>query len=264
MTVLFVLAAAFYLLAASAFTSHLLGRREGALRLGRLALAAALLAHLGFIGVQWMSGMAPLADVRGALNLSGWLLGVGALLISVRSRFAIIGLVAAPVSLGLLIVSRLTPAGAIVSSAKVATVLGRVHIALVAAGVAIFGIAAAVAGIYLLQEGALRSKRVGALYRRTPPLASLDDAGRQLILIGFPIFTLAVVTGIIWGTRLPSVGIRPEYGLAAVTWTIFAGLILSRITVGWRGRRAALLTVTGFAVVMAVLLVFTGRRMLGG
>jgi ABC-type uncharacterized transport system permease subunit len=262
MNPLFVVAVFLYLAAASAFAACLLGRREGALRLGRFALAAALLVHLGFIGVQCAQGMNPLRDVRGALDLSGWLLGVGALLTSARSRYAVVGLVAAPVALGLLVVSRLTPAGAMAVSG--ATVLGRVHIALATAGVAVFGIAAAVAAIYLVQEAALRSKRVGAVYRRAPSLTSLDDAGRRLIMIGFPIFTLAVATGLLWVSRLPGVGIRPEHAVAGLTWTAFATLILARVTVGWRGRRAAVLTLVGFAAVVAVLLIYMVRRMLGG
>ena len=56
---------------------------------------------------------------------------------------------------------------------------------------------------------------------------------------------------------------RPEHALAGITWTIFAALILARVTVGWRGRRAALLTVAGFMVVVAVLVIYMGRRMLG-
>jgi len=263
MTPLFLIAALFYVVAASAFAAHLLGRHPSMLRLGRLALGAALLGHLGFIGLQCLHGMNPLRDVRGALDLSSWLLAVGALLISVRSRFAVVGLVAAPISLGLLVVSRLTPAGALVSPGS-ATLLGKAHIALVAAGVAIFGIAAAVAAIYLLQEAALRSKRVGALYRRTPSLTSLDDAGRRLILVGFPIFTFAVVSGLVWVTRRPGIGLRPEHAVAGLTWAIFAALILARVTMGWRGRRAAMLTVLGFLAVVGVLLIYMGRRVLGG
>jgi ABC-type uncharacterized transport system permease subunit len=264
MTPLFLLAALLYLIAAASFTAHLLGRREALLRIGRLALAAALLAHLGFIGLQCVHGMNPLRDVRGALDLSGWLLGVGALLVSMQPRFVVVGLVAAPVSLGLLVVSRLTPAGALAVTSGGATLLGRLHIALVAAGVAIFGVAAAVATIYLIQESALKSKRVSALYRKAPPLAALDDTGRRLISVGFPIFTLAVASGLVWMSRLPGVGIRPEHALAGITWSIFAALILARVTVGWRGRRAALLTLAAFALVVVVLLFYMGRRMLGG
>lgn len=263
MTPLFLLAGLLYLVAAAAFAAHLWGRREPLLRVGRLALAAALLVHLGFIGAQCVRGMNPLRDVRGALDLSSWLLALGAALTVTRSRYVIIGLTVAPVSLGLLVVSRITPAGAL-AGAGGASLLGRVHIALAAAGVAIFGIAAAVATIYLLQESALKSKRVSSLYRRTPALSSLDDAGRRLIMIGFPVFTLAVVSGIVWVSRLPGIGLRAEHAVAGLTWSIFAALILARVTVGMRGRRAALLTVVGFLAVVAVLLVYMGRRMAGG
>lgn len=265
MTPLFLASAALYGLSTAALLLHVFGRREGMLRVGRWSLALALLAHLGFIGWQCMRGMNPLRDIHGALGLSGWLLALGYLICTVRSRFAVIGALIAPASLALLTASRLTPAGPTVLAAARAGALGRVHIALAACGVAVFGIAAAVAVIYLLQEAALKSRRVRPLYRHTPSLSSLDRAGRRLILVGFPIFTLAVMSGLMWITRLPGAGgLRVEHAISGATWTIFAGLILARVTVGLRGRGAALLTIIGFVAVLAVLLVYTSRRMLGG
>jgi ABC-type uncharacterized transport system permease subunit len=266
MSAFFLGTAALYALASAVFIAYLFGRRDAVLKLARVALAAALAAHLAFIGFQCTRGMNPLRDVHGALGLSGWLLGVGYLLTTLRSRFAVIGAVVAPLSLALLVGARLTPGGAVVPGIeRSAQLLGRVHIALSAAGVAVFGIAAAVALLYLLQESALKSKRVGTMFRRAPALASLDVAGRRLIMVGFPVFTLAVVSGLVWTARLPLAGsFRPEHAIAALTWTIFAALIVARVTVGLRGRRAALITLLGFAATVAVLLVYVARRLLGG
>ena len=107
-------------------------------------------------------------------------------------------------------------------------------------------------------------KRISALYRRSPPLNTLDEIGRRLILVGFPIFTLAVGTGMIWLTRLPGQGgVRPEYLISGVTWLVFAAQILARLTMGWRGRRAAWTTVLGFCATVAVLAVYMVRRLMG-
>jgi ABC-type transport system involved in cytochrome c biogenesis permease subunit len=47
-----------------------------------------------------------------------------------------------------------------------------------------------------------------------------------------------------------------------VTWVIYGGLLQARLTAGWRGRKAALLSVLGFGAVLVTVLgvsVLVGR-----
>jgi ABC-type uncharacterized transport system permease subunit len=64
------------------------------------------------------------------------------------------------------------------------------------------------------------------------------------------VFTLAIVTGALWVARLGLVhhpeDLRPEYLFAVAAWAAFAVLLVARIGAGWRGRRAAWLTLGGF------------------
>ena len=55
----------------------------------------------------------------------------------------------------------------------------------------------------------------------------------------------------------------PEYPLAAVTWMFYAALLVLRQAYGWRGRRAARLTLAGFGVAVLVLVIYLVRRMAG-
>jgi ABC-type uncharacterized transport system permease subunit len=262
----FLVTAGLYLGAAGFFLFHLWDRKDRILSLARGVLAGALTMHLGLIGLYCLHHLNPLQDIRGALSLSAWLIGVGYLLTTLRSRLAVIGIFLAPVSFVLFVSSRLTPSTFQLASApKTAHLLGELHIALSTVGVAIFGIAAAVAMLYLFQEAALKSRHVMALVRRWPSLTSLDEAGHKLILVGFPIFTLSVISGLIWTTRLPiKEGLRLEHVISALTWIIFAALIAARVKIGLRGRRAALLTLLGFSSLVTVLLVYMSRRVLGG
>ena len=265
MTPLYILALALYGAATGVLAAHIFYRSERMLRLGRWVMVGALVAQLALIGVLCMRGFNPLRDVRGALGLSGWLLGAGYLLTTLRSRFAVIGALVAPVSGALLLASWLLPlGGSPAGMARTLSLLGKLHIALSALGVAAFGLAAAVSIIYLFQEAALKRKRVSSLSRRTPSLTALDDASRRAILVGFPLFTLAVITGLIWATRIPGEGFRLEHAVSALTWMIFAGLIAARVSVGLRGRSAALLTISGFVATMVVLLIYLSRRLIGG
>ena len=53
--------------------------------------------------------------------------------------------------------------------------------------------------------------------------------------------------------------LAPEAG---IVWLIFAVLIGGRLTVGLRGRSAALLTLAGFGFTAVVLLIYVGRRVI--
>jgi ABC-type uncharacterized transport system permease subunit len=97
---------------------------------------------------------------------------------------------------------------------------------------------------------------------RGAPLEPLDRLSHRLVWFGFPIFTVALVLGAIWTSRLPGESLdRPEYALAAVTWLAFAALLVSRQIYGVRGRRAAKITLLGFAAALAVLVIYLVRRM---
>ena len=46
-----------------------------------------------------------------------------------------------------------------------------------------------------------------------------------------------------------------------ITWTVFVVVMLMRLLAGWRGRRAAIGTIVGFAGSMLVLLAYLARGM---
>jgi len=98
---------------------------------------------------------------------------------------------------------------------------------------------------------------------RGAPLDALDRLSHRLIWVGFPIFTIALVLGAVWASQLAEDLTRPEYPLAVVTWVFYAALLVARQIYGWRGRRAARLTLEGFATALAVLVVYLVRRMMG-
>lgn len=266
MNALFLITAALYGLASALYLVHLFGKADGVVRLARWTLWAAALSHLALIGWYCAHKLNPVADLRGALSLIAWLLGTGFLLTTVRSRFGVMGAFITPLALVLLVVSRFTPqAGPAVGSGGGIRALGELHIGLSALGVSAFGLATAVALVYCIQENALKNKRLGLLFRRTPPLNTLDEAGRKLILAGFPLYSLALVTGVVWVAIRPEpMVLRPEFIIAGITWLVFGLLILLRVTLGWRGRRAALLTVIGFSSTVVVLLLYLARRIVGG
>ena len=127
-----------------------------------------------------------------------------------------------------------------------------VHVTLAFLGNAVFAMAFGVSLIYLLQERHLKHKKMTALMKRFPPLESLDRLNYMLLVWGFPLMTLGILTGSLWA------GIHwghywswdPRQISSAITWLFYGVLLHGRITAGLRGKKAALLTMVGFCVVI--------------
>ncbi len=109
--------------------------------------------------------------------------------------------------------------------------------------------------MYLLQERELKRKHFGLIYSRLPSLDSLDTLNHHCLTIGFSLMTLGIVTGSIWAKQAWGAYWHwdPKETWSLITWLLYAGLLHQRLTIGWRGRRAAIMTIIGFAAVLFTL-----------
>lgn len=116
-----------------------------------------------------------------------------------------------------------------------------------------FAIIFVVGVVYLVQERQLKNKRVGLLFRWLPSLGTLDQIGYRSLILGFPFFTMGMISGAVrahyvWGSFWNWADPIELWSLIA--WLIYAVMLQARLTVGWRGRRAAILSMFGFAAVV--------------
>jgi len=252
-----------YATATIAYLVSFVASRPGASGLGRALFVLALIAHGVDIGWRGVEHVHPAASVREALGFLAWIAGGGFLAATWRFRVDLAGVVAAPSTLAILAVARLSPVGAEPAGLSA---LGRIHITAAVVGVAMFAVATVLAGLYLLEERSLKRKRFDKMTFKSnrAPLENLDRLGHRLVYAGFPVFTAAVVLGIVWVSQRGSGFDRPEYPFAIASWLTYAALIAVRQIYGWRGRRTAILTLAGFAAAVAVLVIYLVRRSVGG
>ena len=126
------------------------------------------------------------------------------------------------------------------------------HALLAFASYACFAIAAGVAVMYLIQRYFLKQKHFGALFQKLPSLETMDDISYRCLTVGFPLLTVAIISGSIWSEQAMG-----SYWMwdrkqtwSLITWIIYAILLHGRLTIGWRGKRAAILSILGFIVVL--------------
>ncbi|MEM7447748.1 MAG: cytochrome c biogenesis protein CcsA [Myxococcota bacterium] len=250
---LFLITAALYATSCSLFLVHL---ARGTARLARWAvrlLCAATAAHLGFASLElYVSGLNPVADIHSSLALLSLLIVCAFLLALLRYRITVLGAFLTPLTLLFFLGAGLDRSVTEVP-ANVRSALLPVHIGVNILGVVAFALAAASATAYVLQERMLRQKRLGGLFERLPSLDVLDSLGFRLVLTGFPLLTVGLITGTIWVVQSESINLNATQGFAVMAWLMFAAVLLLRIAVGWRGRRAAIGTILGFLCAMLVL-----------
>lgn len=95
---------------------------------------------------------------------------------------------------------------------------------------------------------------------RLPEADWLDNLSYKVTLFAFPFMTLILITGAIWAHEAWGRywGWDPKETTALVTWLIYAGYLHARLTPGWRGHRAALLSLIGF---FSVLFTYLGTNL---
>jgi ABC-type uncharacterized transport system permease subunit len=251
-----------YVAATIAFVLGATGRARAA-QIARVLMALGFVAHGVDIGWRGVMDLHPATSVREALGFLAWIIAGGYLAAALRWRLDLAGVAAVPVVLVVLLAARLTPAGEVQEGLST---LGRVHITLATIGVAIFALASALAAVYWLEDRNLKRKRFDTLTFKSggAPLEKLDILSHRLVWVGFPIFTTAVILGALWMSQRGENLLRLEYFLALVSWGVYASLLVMRTIYGWRGRRAARLTLAGFGLAVLVLAIYLVRRIGGG
>src|SRR5438477_114134 len=112
------------------------------------------------------------------------------------------------------------------------------------------GIAAGrVPWVHMYEDSSLLSPLVATRRNILPPSETLDRLAYKTIAFAFPIWTFAVIAGAIWAESAWGRywGWDPKETWSFITWVVFAGYLHARATAGWRGRRAAVIALIGFA-----------------
>jgi cytochrome c-type biogenesis protein CcsB len=142
-------------------------------------------------------------------------------------------------TLGTAITLLYRPSAPLVPALKSTWLVIHVSAAIISGGV--FLLANCVAASYLILDR-YEQKGVRPVWaQRLPSLEVLDNLSYRLVALVFPLWTFAVIAGAIWAESAWGRywGWDPKETWAFITWVAYAAYLHARITVGWRGRKAA-------------------------
>jgi cytochrome c-type biogenesis protein CcsB len=127
-----------------------------------------------------------------------------------------------------------------------------IHVAAAIISGGAFTVGAAATVLFLIADRAQRvpDARISrAIAARLPSADSLDTLAYRVNAFVFPLWTFAVIAGAIWAEDAWGRywGWDPKETWAFITWLVYAAYLHARATAGWRGRRAAIIGLIGFA-----------------
>lgn len=239
------------------------------------------MAHTAAIGLRWYEsyqipgahGHAPLSNLYESVVFFAWTILLIYILIDLRYRQRAVGAFVLPFAfLGMTWAQlRLDTAIEPLVPALQSNWL-TYHVITCFLGYAAFAVACGVSLMYLIKVGkesdsnAPTEKGIQALF---PSTKVLDDLNYKAIMIGFPLLSLGIITGAAWANYAWGTywSWDPKETWSLIVWFIYAAFLHARFTRGWVGRKAAVLSVAGFAATifcyLGVNLVLSGLHSYG-
>ena len=207
-----------------------------------LMLLAFILLFVGVIARGLSNGHVPWGNMY-EFSITGALTFTGAYLVALRKYdLRWLGLfisLAALLTLGTAITLLYRDSAPLVPALKSTWLIIHVVAAIISGGV--FLLSNVIAGAYLYLDARERGAGRPAWATRLPSLEVLDQLSYRLVAFVFPLWTFSVIAGAIWAESAWGRywGWDPKETWAFITWVAYAAYLHARVTVGWKGRRAA-------------------------
>ena len=222
---------------------------HGPLRSGQLA-GIAIVLHLGYLcHLTVVMGRMPVTSVFEALTTCAWLFGVVYLILEWRLREPSLGLFILPFMLVLHVLSNFfLDLDRQLPPVLMQEVVFEIHVIILLLAYSAFAISFIASLFYLLLSREIQKKTTGLFYRRLPSLAFFDTLSNRGVNIGLMFLTAGVALGVYEGLKLAEQFLKWDikYLTVALTWVIYSLHLLGRMTLGWQGKRAAIISVLGF------------------
>jgi len=231
--------------------------------LGRLAtylMISGFIGHSLAIILRWNEsykigiGHAPLSNLYESLIFFSWTITLLYLLIEWKTKNRTLGAFATPLSFLTMayasyspnISSRIQPLIPALKSNWLIT-----HVITCFFGYAAFGISFCLSIMFLLKQ--LDQKPGKKTFINTLPGSDiLDELNYQMVVIGFFMLTLGIITGAVWAHSAWGTywSWDPKETWSLITWFIYASVLHCRMVAGWHGKSIAILCFVGFVCVL--------------
>jgi len=222
-----------------------------------LLMIAGFVSHTFWIGsICVRTGHPPLTNLPEVAAFVSWTLFAVELVLYIRYRVYAAAFFVYPLVFILLAIAAVVGEPFAHLDPSLRSSLFTMHLLLSTVGVAALLIGLAFTLLAFVQDRALKSKRRGALWDLIPSLSVCKMVGYRALAIGFSIYTLGLIAGVIWSYRTTADLMVPnakEVG-AIVAWIFFAILLQSFISGAYRAWRTIFFSAGAFIATLVAIL----------
>lgn len=240
---------ALYVVSFGYYFSYFKSKREDLTSKMRICLLTAMLFHtiyLILIGIK--IGHLPVADIFQVLTTCAWFFTLVYLVLEVRLKEMTMGVFFLPIIVILHSISNPfidfdKPLAAVLTN-----VLFEVHVAIMLSAYAAFSISFISSIMYILLSREIHTKKLGIFFERLPSLEFFDNLSNQAVNIGLALVTIGIALGFYMGMSVweGKWVLDPKLLTVWVAWAIYLTHFITRKSIGWQGRPAAIVSVIGY------------------
>jgi ABC-type uncharacterized transport system permease subunit len=255
-TVTLTLTLIFYGAGTAAVLTALVNRSARFQRVALALMMTGLIAHTVWISTVCIRTQhPPLTNLPEAASFIAWMILAAEIFLFFRYRMQAIAFLVYPLVLMLVTITAVVEERFVELDESLRSNLFIAHTFLSAVGVAALLIGLLFAALYYVQERSLRQKRRGAFYEWIPSLRLCDTLSYRSLSLGFVIYTLGLITGVLWAYRNAApLHFRAKELAAVVAWMLFAALLQSFLSGRFRTRKNVAISAAAFvAIIVAVL-----------
>ena len=205
----------------------------------------------------------PVTNLYEATIFAMWTIVAVYLVVGLWSRLRFLGAFASPVLFGIGVFALMPSLDATHGSRpELPAAWTSVHAALMSLSYGAFGLSAVAALMYLMQERNLKLHKLRAIFSLMPPIQRLEAAAGRLLVSGFILLTLGLLSGVVDLTHINNPHLYrgdPKIVWSVGVWFLYLGLVVMRWRFAQGGRRFALSAIGSFVF---VLLTFWGTNVL--
>lgn len=269
-----------YLLASAVYIALFVFKNRKIGGAGTVLTIAGVLAQTVAMGLRWQEsydlgiGHAPLTNMYESLVFFSWCTALFYLFMEFKFKNRVIGAFVMPFAFVSMAyasfakgmnqeISPLIPA--LQSNWLIA------HVVTCFIGYGAFAMAGGLGVMYLLKKSALdKGLAKDTLTGSLPELKVIDDMTYKTIVFGFLWLSAGIITGAVWANEAWGTywSWDPKETWSLIVWFVYAAFLHARITRGWVGKRAAWLSIIGFAATifcyLGVNLFLSGLHSYGG
>ncbi len=244
---LFTLSFILYIHSAIAYFVYLFLKKEGAAKLAFGFSIVGLITHTAALILRTIeSGHAPFTNMYESLSFLAWSAIFAYVVIESKFKLKKVGPYFMLIVIGLMALasSPLMPKEATPLVPALQSYWLWLHVSVTLLGEAFFAIAFVLSIMYLIADSKENKGIPTSLSSER-----LDSISYRCVAIGFPLFTLGgLVFGMVWAYKAWGGywSWDPKEVWSLITWFVFALYLHTRVVMGWKGRRSAVIVILGF------------------